>query len=83
LQHLQFVLADMATRLMASRVMVRQAARALDQDWPQKVALCSMAKYFATEECFKVGYGPCVYVLFFLNTEFIYAREVEIVEVAC
>ncbi|XP_052810737.1 isobutyryl-CoA dehydrogenase, mitochondrial-like [Mya arenaria] len=53
-QHLQFELADMATQLVASRMMVRQAARAMDDDWPEKVALCSMAKYFATEECFKI-----------------------------
>ncbi|XP_052241616.1 isobutyryl-CoA dehydrogenase, mitochondrial-like isoform X1 [Dreissena polymorpha] len=53
-QYLQFLLAEMATKVTASRLMVRQAAQALDEDWPEKVALCSMAKYFATEECFNV-----------------------------
>ena len=53
-QHLQFLLAEMATKLVASRTMVRSAALALEENWPEKVALCSMAKYFATEECFKV-----------------------------
>lgn len=45
----------MATKLVTSRNIVRMAARALDEDWSEKVALCSMAKYFATEECSKVG----------------------------
>lgn len=45
----------MATKLVVSRNMVRQAAKALEEDWPEKVALCSMAKYFATEECFNVS----------------------------
>ena len=45
----------MATKLVASRTMVRMAAKALDENWPEKVALCSMAKYLATEECFNVS----------------------------
>lgn len=45
----------MATKLVTSRNIVRMAARALDEDWSEKVALCSMAKYFATEECSKVS----------------------------
>ncbi|KAL3883774.1 hypothetical protein ACJMK2_030006 [Sinanodonta woodiana] len=53
-QHLQFKLAEMATKLVVSRNMVRMAATALDKNWPEKVSLCSMAKYFATEECFKI-----------------------------
>ncbi|KAK3583981.1 hypothetical protein CHS0354_033781 [Potamilus streckersoni] len=53
-QHLQFKIAEMATKLVVSRNMVRMAATALDKNWPEKVALCSMAKYFATEECFKI-----------------------------
>ncbi|WAR07095.1 ACAD8-like protein [Mya arenaria] len=40
-QHLQFELADMATQLVASRMMVRQAARAMDDDWPEKI--CNQA----------------------------------------
>ena len=45
----------MATKLVASRTMVRMAAKALDENWPEKVTLCSMAKYLATEECFNVS----------------------------
>ena len=44
----------MATQLIASRLMVRNAAIALDNKDPSAVALCSMAKLFCTEECFKV-----------------------------
>ena len=53
-QYLQFRLAEMATQLVAGRLMVRNAAVALDSKDPNSVALCSMAKLFATEECFKV-----------------------------
>lgn len=53
-QYLQFRLAEMGTQLVASRLMVRQAAMALDNTDPHAVALCSMAKLFATEECFKI-----------------------------
>ena len=44
----------MATRLVASRAMVRNAARALDSGHPDTVQLCSMAKLFATDNCFDV-----------------------------
>ena len=44
----------MATQLVTSRNMVRLAAKSLDEKWPERVALCSMAKLFATEECSKV-----------------------------
>ena len=53
-QHNQFQLAQMATKLVASRAMVRNAARALDSGHCDTVALCSMAKLFATENCFEV-----------------------------
>ncbi|GFN89876.1 isobutyryl-coa dehydrogenase, mitochondrial [Plakobranchus ocellatus] len=53
-QYLQFRLAEMATQLVASRLIVRNAAVALDSQDPNAVALCSMAKLFATEECFKI-----------------------------
>ncbi|RUS87563.1 hypothetical protein EGW08_004669 [Elysia chlorotica] len=53
-QYLQFRLAEMATQLVASRLMVRNAAVALDNKDANAVALCSMAKLFATEECFKI-----------------------------
>ena len=44
----------MATNLVASRSMVRNAARALDTNHPDTVQLCSMAKLFATDNCFEV-----------------------------
>ncbi|XP_033740250.1 isobutyryl-CoA dehydrogenase, mitochondrial-like [Pecten maximus] len=53
-QYLQFRLAEMATNLVVSRNMVRTAARSLDENWPERVILCSMAKLFATEECSKI-----------------------------
>ncbi|BFZ10088.1 hypothetical protein BsWGS_13127 [Bradybaena similaris] len=53
-QYLQFRLAEMATQLVASRLMVRNAATSLDNKDPNAVAMCSMAKLFATEECFKI-----------------------------
>jgi len=53
-QHNQFKLAKMATQLVASRSMVRNAARALDSSHPDTVQLCSMAKLFATDNCFEV-----------------------------
>ncbi|XP_062872714.1 isobutyryl-CoA dehydrogenase, mitochondrial [Trichomycterus rosablanca] len=53
-QFLQFKLAEMATKLVASRLMVRQAALALQENRPDAVSLCSMAKLFATDECFTV-----------------------------
>ncbi|XP_074213071.1 isobutyryl-CoA dehydrogenase, mitochondrial isoform X1 [Camelus bactrianus] len=53
-QYLQFKLADMATRLVASRMMIRSAAVALQEEREDAVALCSMAKLFATDECFAI-----------------------------
>lgn len=44
----------MATEVVASRLLVRNAARALQEDHPDTVPLCSMAKYFVTERCFQV-----------------------------
>ena len=55
LQYLQFQLANMATKLVASRLMIRTAAVALQEEREDAVALCSMAKLFATEECFTVS----------------------------
>ena len=54
-QALQFRLADMATDLEASRLMVRQAAAAIDADDPGKTRLCAMAKRFATDACFDIA----------------------------
>ncbi len=45
----------MATRLAASRAMVRNAAAALDAGHPEAVKLCAMAKLFATDNCFDVS----------------------------
>ncbi|ORY44888.1 isobutyryl-CoA dehydrogenase [Rhizoclosmatium globosum] len=53
-QNTQFKLAEMAMKLTASRLMVRNAARAVDAQSPSAAAACAMAKAFATEECFKV-----------------------------
>uniref|UniRef100_A0A2K6FWC0 Isobutyryl-CoA dehydrogenase, mitochondrial n=1 Tax=Propithecus coquereli TaxID=379532 RepID=A0A2K6FWC0_PROCO len=53
-QYLQFKLADMATRLVASRLMIRSAAVALQEEREDAMTLCSMAKLFATDECFAI-----------------------------
>jgi len=53
-QHNQFQLAQMATKLVASRSMVRNAARALDSGHQDTISLCAMAKLFATENCFEI-----------------------------
>lgn len=44
----------MATSLMASRLMVRNAAQALDGGDPSSAELCAMAKLFATDNCFSI-----------------------------
>lgn len=44
----------MATKLVASRLMVRKAAFALDHQSKDTVTLCAMAKLFATDACFDV-----------------------------
>lgn len=56
-QYLQFRLAEMATRLVAARLMVRNAAQALQDGREDAAVLCSMAKLFATDECFGVGHS--------------------------
>ncbi|KAF9933972.1 Isobutyryl-CoA dehydrogenase, mitochondrial [Linnemannia zychae] len=53
-QNTQFKLADMATSLLSSRLMIRQAATMLDQNHPSVASICAMAKLHATEECFKI-----------------------------
>jgi len=53
-QHNQFNVAQMATKLVASRSLVRNAAQALDQGHPDVVNLCAMAKLFATDNCFDI-----------------------------
>ena len=54
-QALQFALAEMATGLEASRLMLWQAAEALDAKDPRAVQLCAMAKRFVTDTCFEVA----------------------------
>ena len=54
-QGLQFKLADMATELEAARLMVRQAAAALDAGDPAATRLAAMAKRFATDAGFDVA----------------------------
>jgi alkylation response protein AidB-like acyl-CoA dehydrogenase len=51
----QFKLADMATELEASRLMIRNAADALDRRDPSATKLCAMAKRFATDMGFKIA----------------------------
>lgn len=53
-QALQFKLADMATELLASRLMVYHAASRLDAGDPEATTTCAMAKRFATDACFQV-----------------------------
>lgn len=55
LQGLQFKLADMATDLEAARLMVRNAADALDKRRPDATKLCAMAKRLATDTGFEVA----------------------------
>ncbi len=51
----QFKLADMATELEASRLMIRNAAAALDRRDGAATMLCAMAKRFATDMGFKIA----------------------------
>ena len=53
-QALQFMLSGMATDLVTSRSIVRQAAAMLDNKDPDARAHCAMAKRHATDSCFKV-----------------------------
>lgn len=47
-------IADMATKLSATRALLRAAAVAVDENAPNQEALCNMAKVFASEEILKV-----------------------------
>ncbi|WP_429911401.1 isobutyryl-CoA dehydrogenase [Glycocaulis sp.] len=51
----EFKLADMATELEASRLMLYRAAAALDADDPAAPKYCAMAKRFATDLGFKIA----------------------------
>ncbi|KUH95628.1 acyl-CoA dehydrogenase family protein [Mycobacterium sp. IS-3022] len=52
---IRFTLADMVTTLEASRNLLWRAARALDENHPDKVELCAMAKRYVTDSCFTVA----------------------------
>lgn len=52
---IRFTLADMATALETSRNLLWRAARALDENHPDKVELCAMAKRYVTDSCFEVA----------------------------
>jgi alkylation response protein AidB-like acyl-CoA dehydrogenase len=52
---IRFTLADMATGLETSRMLLWRAASALDGDDPDKVELCAMAKRYVTDTCFDVA----------------------------
>ncbi len=52
---IRFALADMATGLETSRMMLWGAANALDDDAADKVELCAMAKRYVTDTCFDVA----------------------------
>ena len=53
-QNTQFKLADMATKLVAARQMVRLAAVKLDSKHAEATSYCAMAKRFATDVCFEI-----------------------------
>jgi alkylation response protein AidB-like acyl-CoA dehydrogenase len=52
---IRFTLADMATALQTSRILLWRAATALDDGHPDKVELCAMAKRYITDACFEVA----------------------------
>ncbi|MEL6686629.1 MAG: acyl-CoA dehydrogenase family protein [Pseudomonadota bacterium] len=54
-QNTQFRLADMATELEASQLMIYSAADALDHRSPNAGMKCAMAKRFATDLCSKIA----------------------------
>jgi alkylation response protein AidB-like acyl-CoA dehydrogenase len=51
---MQFKLAQMATDLEASRLMVRHGARMITEKVPNYTMYCAMAKQFATDKCWHV-----------------------------
>jgi alkylation response protein AidB-like acyl-CoA dehydrogenase len=52
---IRFTLADMATGLETSRMLLWRAASALDANDTDKVELCAMAKRYVTDTCFEVA----------------------------
>eukprot|EP00128_Syssomonas_multiformis_P001442 Colp12_sorted_trinity150504_noHs@5553 len=53
-QHLQFKYAEMATKLHTARLVVRDAARAIDAQSPHAPTLSAMAKLYATDAGFEI-----------------------------
>ena len=53
-QTIQFKLADMVTQLQVSRLMIRTAAKMLDDKDPRARAYCAMAKRVATDNGFNI-----------------------------
>lgn len=51
---IQFSLADMATKLYTSRLVLRSAAKSLDNNETGKTAKCAMAKKFVTDAGFEI-----------------------------
>ncbi|KQZ24146.1 acyl-CoA dehydrogenase family protein [Microbacterium sp. Root553] len=54
-QSILFAIADMRTDLQAARLMVRDGARAVDEQAPDATMRCAMAKRFATDAGFDVA----------------------------
>jgi alkylation response protein AidB-like acyl-CoA dehydrogenase len=52
---IRFTIADMATALETSRNLLWRAATALDDNHPDKVELCAMAKRYVTDTCYDVA----------------------------
>ena len=52
---IRFTLADMATALETSRLILWRAANALDNNEADKVSLCAMAKRYVTDACYDVA----------------------------
>lgn len=61
-QATEFKVADMATMLHASRLMVYHAAKTLDAKAPSATLSAAMAKRFATDSCYQVADG-CLQIL--------------------
>ena len=53
-QYIQFKLAQMATDLEASRLMVRHGAKLCGEKAPEYTMYCAMAKKYATDKCFDI-----------------------------
>lgn len=45
----------MATHLTSSRMMIRAAAKMIDEKHPEKTTYAAMAKRYATDTCFNVA----------------------------